>query len=685
MKKSKTPHPFRSRAQTLCKAELPVTSVPELKSAWQATQLEDFFQTAAENEKDFAALRHPQLVNASKIEHTESHHDTVPDSHGVYLPIPRRPSWRYDETKAELEVRERDYFLTWRREVNSMEQKLRPLVVSPYEKNLEVWRQLWRVAERSSLILQIVDARNPLGFRCLDLEKYVVESNRLCVLVLNKADLLTSEQREQWAKYFTRDGIPFLFFSAIEDGVSNVEPELVVNHKVSELSADKNSAGTSSISTGEKRCSRRRHHKSSSIGTLPPWVNSMAASGGDLSLIRHSLQSLAGGNVDEADRARNLTVTEHNRTTRAKSFLEENPAISCSEQLAHAVFNSSRIFTPKDLVDTLLVFYELWKVESCSNDGDGQTVFESTSCNKDGSSSNFTNALHVGLVGYPNVGKSSVLNFLQGKKRVTVSHTPGKTKHLQTLYLEYERRLVLVDCPGLVFPVVGKTEEEMTCDGILPVATMRDYAATVEVVCGRVPQDVLERRYGVDLTSEWNEPNLSLGERLMDALAVCRGYVGKTSTPNRSRAALLILRDYLNGRILYVHLPPGTTSEKSLRHRSVDAEVGCDSSDEWSSVTSLDIPLEREENVVNEKHLRECSGQGKNPFACEASRTSVESNCPDEECLEVDASDEILISKPEEFVDHPREGHRRGQSKASARRAQKKIDKSMQKTFLLQS
>ena len=39
--------------------------------------------------------------------------------------------------------------------------------VAPFEKNLEVWRQLWRVIEKSDLIVQIVDCRNPLLFRSI--------------------------------------------------------------------------------------------------------------------------------------------------------------------------------------------------------------------------------------------------------------------------------------------------------------------------------------------------------------------------------------------------------------------------------------------------------------------------------------------------------------------------------------
>ena len=37
------------------------------------------------------------------------------------------------------------------------------------------------------------------------------------------------------------------------------------------------------------------------------------------------------------------------------------------------------------------------------------------------------------MFGYPNVGKSSVINKILGKKKVSVASMPGKTKHLQSL------------------------------------------------------------------------------------------------------------------------------------------------------------------------------------------------------------------------------------------------------------
>ena len=65
--------------------------------------------------------------------------------------------------------------------------------------------------------------------------------------------------------------------------------------------------------------------------------------------------------------------------------------------------------------------------------------------------------ISVGFIGYPNVGKSSVINTLRSKKVCKVAPLAGETKVWQ--YITLMRRIFLIDCPGVVFPT-GETDEE---------------------------------------------------------------------------------------------------------------------------------------------------------------------------------------------------------------------------------
>jgi large subunit GTPase 1 len=105
--------------------------------------------------------------------------------------------------------------------------------------------------------------------------------------------------------------------------------------------------------------------------------------------------------------------------------------------------------------------------------------------------------LTIGLVGYPNVGKSSTINALIGAKKVSVSATPGHTKNFQTIHLSDE--IILCDCPGLVFPQFASTKADLVLDGVLPIDQMREWTAPVDLLCHRIPKDVLEAMYGITI------------------------------------------------------------------------------------------------------------------------------------------------------------------------------------------
>merc|ERR1719401_1737202 len=103
----------------------------------------------------------------------------------------------------------------------------------------------------------------------------------------------------------------------------------------------------------------------------------------------------------------------------------------------------------------------------------------------------------IGFVGYPNVGKSSVINALFGAKKVSMSRTPGKTKHLQTL--ELIGGLTLCDCPGLVFPSVVATRAHLAINGTAPLDELKDFVAPVRLVLQKLGAPAVLERYGLGL------------------------------------------------------------------------------------------------------------------------------------------------------------------------------------------
>ena len=83
---------------------------------------------------------------------------SIPSTEGYKAPcrlrMPRRPAWTEEQSPEQIDAQERAAFLAWRRALAAVEESER-LVLTPFEKNLEVWRQLWRVVERSHIVVQV--------------------------------------------------------------------------------------------------------------------------------------------------------------------------------------------------------------------------------------------------------------------------------------------------------------------------------------------------------------------------------------------------------------------------------------------------------------------------------------------------------------------------------------------------
>ncbi|KAK4741926.1 hypothetical protein SAY87_025514 [Trapa incisa] len=376
------------------------------------------------------------------------------------LRVPRRPPWSPAMTVEELDVNEKQAFLIWRRSLAKLEENEK-LVLTPFEKNLDIWRQLWRVVERSDLLVMVVDARNPLFYRCPDLEAYAqeIDQYKRTLLLVNKADLLPLSVREKWAAFFRKHEILFLFWSA---------------------------KAASAELAGKK---------------LPPrWRE------------QSNIQEINNGDTKVYGRDELLAILQ-----------------SHAEEIAMKRRNSG--------------------------------FHGSLSNGHSSSGSTHSKTVVVGFVGYPNVGKSSTINALVGQKRTGVTSTPGKTKHFQTLIMSEE--LTLCDCPGLVFPSFSSSRHEMIACGVLPIDRMTENREAVQVVANRVPRRIIEDVYNIKLPrpkSYEPQDRPPLAAELLRAFCASRGYVGASGLPDETRAARLILKDYIDGKLPHYEMPPGIGS-----------------------------------------------------------------------------------------------------------------------------
>jgi nuclear GTP-binding protein len=157
--------------------------------------------------------------------------------------------------------------------------------------------------------------------------------------------------------------------------------------------------------------------------------------------------------------------------------------------------------------------------------------------------------ISVGFIGYPNTGKSSIINTLRKKRVCTVAPIPGETKVWQ--YITLMKRIYLIDCPGVVPPSQGDSEEDILLRGVVRVENVEHPAQYVEAVLRRTQTKHIERTYDLKYAEYEDDP-----VEFLSILARKGGRLLKGGEPDVDGVAKMVLNDFLRGKIPWFTAPP---------------------------------------------------------------------------------------------------------------------------------
>lgn len=313
------------------------------------------------------------------------------------------------------------------------------------------------MVDAADVILEVCDARDPLGTRCSEVSSIIRESpgKKKHVLVLNKSDLIPRENLDKWLKYLRKFG-PVIPFKA-------------------------------STQTQKQNIGRRMFNKN------------------------HKAQNV-----------------------------QSSPCIGAN------------------LLMSLLANY---------------------SRNKD-----MKTSIRVGIVGIPNVGKSSIINSLKRRRACQVGANPGITRTMQEV--EIDSNIKIIDSPGIIFqrPKNESPDEFFALKNAQHINTVQDPFPLASDILKRATIMYFCKLYDI---TEYKSPEEFLAKKAVKMGKLIRGGV-----PDVRSSARSLIHDWNVGKIKYCTQPPNDNS--------LDIHIGASIVTTEQKELEIDNLDELEENFMSQ-------------------------------------------------------------------------------------
>lgn len=300
------------------------------------------------------------------------------------------------------------------------------------------YAELRKVLASADVIIEVLDARDPMSCRNVDLEREVTSAGKRLVLLMNKIDLIPKHAVEAWTKHLKRS-FPVLAFKAAHGGA------------------------------------KRPTHAMTSAANAPD------------------------------------------------GLLQSTHAVVGGDELMQLLKNYARMGGP------------------------GKTKGHLT----------------VGIVGYPNTGKSSVINSMKRHCAVEVGGRAGVTKTLQEVQLD--SKVTLIDSPGVVFE--GASDDpSVVLRNVVRVENVGDPVGVVNAMVGKAPRDALLKFYGLGR-------DFGHVDDFLIHVAQARGKLKRGSGLDIPSAARSVISDWTTGKFKYYALPPADSEAADSGATAETAEV----------------------------------------------------------------------------------------------------------------
>ncbi|EST06423.1 GTP binding domain protein [Kalmanozyma brasiliensis GHG001] len=234
--------------------------------------------------------------------------------------------------------------------------------------------------------------------------------------------------------------------------------------------------------------------------------------------------------------------------------------------------------------------------------------------------------ISVGFVGYPNTGKSSIINTLKKKKVCNVAPIPGETKVWQ--YISLMRRIYLIDCPGIVPVSAHDSETGTVLKGVVRVENLETPAEHIPALLSRVKPEYIRRTYSLE---KWSNSEDFLGQ-----IAKRMGKLLKGGEPDLETVAKMVLNDWIRGKIPFF-VAPAMPEDKGKAKATVEEVVEADAEVE----AATDKLLKRKKVKGVEQPLKQIA------VATKFTREDIEAGRPEDYVMERDEDEPV----PEVAVD----------------------------------